>query len=645
MLHRRIAKLFVIAAALACATPAAASEDALRQVAGILDYVSADYAGAVGGDGTILDKAEYDEQISLLADARRLLHDSDVPDDHAVAAGLAALIVAVEQRETPGVVRDASKRVRTGLVDDLHLIVEPGLPPDAARGAASYASEGCGSCHGATGAADTEIARTLDPAPANFQDPARTADLSPYRAFHAITHGVPGTAMTGWSQLSEDVRWDLAFHVTGLRHQGASADDGRRVLETANWPVAPSYTRLSQLSERDLEHELASLSEADRAAAIGWLRTKAPYDARSDSTMALARERLAEGVSAYEAGNTVEATTAFVSAYLDGIEPHEAALASKDGALVHEIEDEMLALRAAVATGAPATEIGDRATRVRRLLDRAEEGGITSAAIAGGAFVIAVREGFEMVLLVGALLMFVRREKVAHGPAFVHGGWITAAVLGLVTWFAVGRALDGVQRELAEAILAFVAVTILVGMTHWTLGQVAAREWIGFLGRRFRSLSGARWAAGSAFALSFVAVYREVVEVVLFYRTLLLDAPSSGGAAVIGTAAGIALLAVGALVARRSAHRLSPGPIMLLTSGLLAGIAVMLTGKAVHALQEAGLVSVHSLPLPDFAAVGLFGTVETLAAQALLAVILLATAFGPIRGSIRDRSPELSPSK
>lgn len=644
MLHRRFAKPFVIAATLACALPAAASEDALRQVAGILDYVSADYAGAVGDDGTILDQAEYDEQISLLADARRLLHDSDVPDDHPVAEGLAALIVAVEHRQPPGAVRDASRRVRTGLVDELHLIVEPGLAPNAARGAASYASEGCGSCHGATGAADTAMARTLDPAPANFQDPARTADLSPYRAFHAITHGVPGTAMTGWSQLSEEVRWDLAFHVTGLRHQGV-ADEGRRVLETANWPVAPSYTRLSQLTERDLENELASLSKTDRVAAIAWLRAKAPYDARADSTMALARERLAEGVSAYEAGNTVAATTAFVSAYLDGIEPHEAGLASKDGVLVREIEDEMLGLRAAVAAGAPAREIGDRATRVRRLLDRAEEGGITSAAIAGGAFVIAVREGFEMVLLVGALLMFVRREKVAHGPAFVHGGWITAAVLGLVTWFAVGRALDGVQRELAEAILAFVAVTILVGMTHWTLGQVAAREWMGFLGRRFRSLNGARWAAGSAFALSFVAVYREVVEVVLFYRTLLLDAPSGGGAALIGTAAAIALLAVGALVARRSAHRLSPRPVMLLTSGLLAGIAVMLTGKAVHALQEAGLASVHPLPLPDLAAIGLFGTVETLGAQAVLALILFATAFGPLRDSLQDRPPEPSPSK
>jgi high-affinity iron transporter len=630
----RLAPVFL--AALSVPEIALASPDALRQVAGILDYVAADYAGAVGSDGTVVDAAEYEEQLSLLGDARRLVADSAVPADHPVAVGLDELLADVQRRVPPDQVRDASRRVRTGLVEDLGLIVEPAFRPSAERGARLYETQGCGSCHGATGAADTEIARTLDPAPANFQDPSRMGDVSPYRAFHSITHGVPGTAMTAFTHLSESERWDLAFHVTALRHADAG-DDGEQALAAAGWPVAPSYTRLSQLTERDLEAELKGLPEGTRPDALAWLRAKAPYEDRRDSATALARERLADGVRAYQAGDPSGATSAFVSAYLDGIEPHEAALAAKDPELVRAIEDEMLAIRTAVAADAPVSEIVERSTRILRLLDRAEEDGLADAAVAGGAFVIALREGFEMVLLVGALLMFVRREKVVRGPLYVHGGWMTAAALGLVTWFAVGRALDGVQREIAEAALALVAVTILVGMTHWTLGQAVAREWVGFLGRKVRASSGARWAAASAFVLSFVAVYREIVEVVLFYRTLLLDAPAGGPAAVAGTAAGIGVLAAGALLARRSAQRLQPGPIMLVTSGLLAVIAVMLVGKAVHALQEAGVAPIHPVALPEIAALGMHGTVETIAAQVALAALLLASAVTPVRKALEAR--------
>jgi high-affinity iron transporter len=54
-------------------------------------------------------------------------------------------------------------------------------------------------------------------------------------------------------------------------------------------------------------------------------------------------------------------------------------------------------------------------------------------------------------------------------------------------------------------------------------------------------------------------------------------------------------------------------------------LAVVLAGKGVAALQEAGLIGIYAVPgAPRISMVGLFPTVQSLAAQAATLIILLA---------------------
>lgn len=62
-------------------------------------------------------------------------------------------------------------------------------------------SKDCASCHGATGRADTEIAKILKPSPADLSDPIRMARLNDGRLYMAIFRGRPGTAMGGWREI------------------------------------------------------------------------------------------------------------------------------------------------------------------------------------------------------------------------------------------------------------------------------------------------------------------------------------------------------------------------------------------------------------------------------------------------------------
>jgi len=59
----------------------------------------------------------------------------------------------------------------------------------------------CASCHGKDGAADTDVAKVLNPAPRNFSDPITMARLDDGRVFSAIYRGRPGTAMGGRGEL------------------------------------------------------------------------------------------------------------------------------------------------------------------------------------------------------------------------------------------------------------------------------------------------------------------------------------------------------------------------------------------------------------------------------------------------------------
>src|SRR3546814_14874484 len=74
-------------------------------------------------------------------------------------------------------------------------------------------------------------------------------------------------------------------------------------------------------------------------------------------SLALARERLEQSFAAYAAGKRQQAGELALSAYLDGFEPLDPLLASRDGALMARIETAMGAVRAAIQKGAPVAEV------------------------------------------------------------------------------------------------------------------------------------------------------------------------------------------------------------------------------------------------------------------------------------------------
>ncbi|HKY18386.1 MAG TPA: FTR1 family protein, partial [Rhizomicrobium sp.] len=175
-------------------------------------------------------------------------------------------------------------------------------------------------------------------------------------------------------------------------------------------------------------------------------------------------------------------------------------------------------------------------------------------------------------------------------------------------------------RELTEGFGSLFAALVLLWVGIWMHGKSNAQAWQRYI-RETLSHALNKGSAWFLFALAFLVAYREVFETILFYAAIWSQ--GNGGAVLAGAAAAIAVLAVIAVVMMRFSKRLPVGKFFAYSSWLIAVLAVVLIGKGISALQEAGTLSINLLAgFPRSEILGLYPTQEGIAAQLLMAVLL-----------------------
>jgi high-affinity iron transporter len=583
----------------ACRSPAppppADGGDAQRLVS-LLDYVGSDYARAVV-DGAVVSDFEYDEQKRFVADARGLGADllrGSAADADPLLAALSLLEERVSARAEAAAVRQASQAARDLAVRRFALRTAPTARPNLERARAQYA-QSCAVCHGPTGDGDTERARSLDPAPARFRDPERLLALSPYRVYNALTFGVQGTGMASFDTLTPAERWDLAFYVFRLGHEGDAA-------RPAKLPLAD----LAGMSNAEVLATLRSHGEAEPEAALAHLRRETPFEAPpAGATAALAQRLVVDAVGAFAAGERERAQRLAIDAYLQGFEPLEPELQARDPQGVTRIESAFGALRAAMAEG-DGESVRARGEELQALLFEVAEGGGSRRLPFVAALIIYFREGIEAALLVGALLATLRKLGRADAARWVHGGWLLALPAGLLTYWLLDRVLllSMARRELVEAVIALLAAGVLFSVSFWLISRAESRQWLGYLRRSVEAGLSSR-SLGMLGGIAFLAVYREAAETVLFTQALLLAARGSGTEVALGALAGALLAALAALLMNRTVLRLPIGPFFAVSGALLTLLAISFAGAGVYGLVQAGYLSARPIAGPELPWIGI----------------------------------------
>jgi len=454
------------------------------------------------------------------------------------------------------------------------LIPSPSRPPSRARGAAVY-REQCAFCHGDTGPGDGPKARSLSgPPPASLASPVETGSRSFVDIYRKITIGVAGTAMPEFEQtLPEDDRWAVAAHVLTLQYGGS--------------PDAALFA----VVRRQL-----------------------------DSAVALRSDKLA------------------FDAYLT-FEEVETTIRAKNTGLASRLENEFARLRQRAAAGASPSELQEIHRALLGDLEHAER--LATDKSSGThlwmqSFLLLVREGFEAILIIAALMTFLtksgasaRRREVARGAwAAVGASAVTAVVFEVLIEAAPG------QREAFEGITMLVAVVVLFYVSYWLLSKIAADKWSEFLKSKMQTAL----SSGSALALAsvaFLAVYREGVETILFYKALLASGGQGGaGAVAAGLGLGAVVLVLLYVAIMRLGLRIPMKAFFAVTGALLYYMAFVFAGKGIAELQEGRIVGTTVIPALQWLRVpflGIYPTMQSLALQGVLLGLLLVALVAKLK--------------
>ena len=622
-----MALLLALAAALTAPAHAgdASVEAKARQVWQLLDYIAVDYAGAVS-NGTVREASEYAEMQEFAAAAQQQL--AELPrsaTSEALRGQAAQLRGSVAAKADPAIVASQAHALAADVLTAYPFPVAPKVAPDIASGARVFQAQ-CAACHGPQGRGDGPLAATLQPKPTALSDHDRARQRTLFSLHQIISNGVAGTAMRSFGSLSEQDRWALAFFVGTLPYSQADRLAGAELWRSRpeGRKAIPDLGALTQTSE----DALAARSDAASARALTAYLRNAPQELGAGQARgaALAKAKLAESLVAAHQGDRAAATELALSAYLDGFEPIEPALATRDRALFEKIEAGMVAYRAKMAHGSLAELQGSEQT-LQQWLDEADRALAPSEddALAAfiGALTILLREGLEALLVVVAMVAFLKRAERRDVLVYVHAGWASALVAGAMTWFGATYlvSVSGASREMTEGFSSLFAAVVLLGVGMWMHQKSVAGRWQTYLREKLSAAMNKR-TAWFLFSLAFIAVYREVFETVLFYAALWTE--GNGLPLIAGMATGVVLLVVVAAVLLRTSARLPIGQFFMASSLLVAVLAVVLAGKGIAGLQEAGLLNTSPVAVPRIDILGVYPSLQTLLAQAavLLTVVI-----------------------
>lgn len=618
--------------AVAMAQQAATSESVTRSLVHVLDYMAADYPVAVA-DGQIINETEYAEMTGFARSAALLLEDmvaiGALDDADSLRSALRGLAELVDRRADPEDVAVHARSIRNSILANTSVLSSPQTWPDLASGERIY-SQYCTQCHGSTGAGNGAIAADLDPAPAILNSGDRIASISPFQAYNTIRLGVDGTSMLAFPTLSDSETWDVAFYVKSLK---ASNEDGAG--ETVNPGSLPvTLEDVAMKHDADLERLLTERGASNPGATLAAIRTHQPT-AVSVNGLALAREALTEALAEYRAGNVAEARQHALRAYLEGIEPMEPAIGARDGTFLIELESRMMDVRSDIENDAGIDAVSESVARAQATIRAAQDVLDANRGSLWFSFVVAasilLREGLEAFLIILAILSVLKAADQARASRWVHAGWLAAVGVGIVGWFFSDMLLEmgAAQREIMEGVIALVAVAVLMYVGLWLHSMTESKKWRAFIEDRIMRKLGTGSLFGLA-SIAFFAVFREAFESVLFLSALSLEQGGEHKLAVIGGAVAAMALILGlAPVALRRSVRLPIRELFRYSSFVMGFLCVVLAGKGIHALQEAGIVSVSVLRTSiRFDLLGVYPSMETMVTQvAILLTLVLAISI------------------
>jgi high-affinity iron transporter len=306
----------------------------------------------------------------------------------------------------------------------------------------------------------------------------------------------------------------------------------------------------------------------------------------------------------------------------------EGAIATKSQEAYTAIEVDLS--RAAAALEAKPANLNEAEAAVERLRET------LSPFVAGQTYTmfdsaaIILREGLEALLIIVALLAFLRRSGNNDKRAWIWVGGGLGILASIVTAFALqavfSRASAGQNREVIEGLTGLIAAGLLFYVSYWLHSKANLHAWQKYINHG----TGQALVRGSVTGLatlSFLAVFREGAETAVFYLGMASSITLQD--LLLGFGLGVAVLIVVAILMLFVGMKLPLRPFFQVAGLLVYYLGFKFLGTGIHALQVADMLPTSPIPgLPPLPVLGFYPTWETTLPQlALLAAALVAYLY------------------
>ena len=260
---------------------------------------------------------------------------------------------------------------------------------------------------------------------------------------------------------------------------------------------------------------------------------------------------------------------------------------------------------------------------------------VTSSA--GQAFLILIREGLEALLVVAAVIAYLVKSGNKRFTKWIYLGVVAglagSGLVAVLFTFLFGG--SGPIQEISEGVCALIATLMLLWTSNWMLNKSSVEAWNNYIrnkteaavaGAQSKVESGQGLGLGmiaSLAMLSFLAVFREGAETVIFYESIYSMSQDAHGMWIGGLAAAAVLIVI-FLILRFTSVKIPIGPFFLVTSIVMAALVVIFAGGGIHALIEGDLIEgtyLSTVPTNDW--IGLYPYVETITAQVIAAIAVV----------------------
>jgi high-affinity iron transporter len=401
----------------------------------------------------------------------------------------------------------------------------------------------------------------------------------------------------------------------------------------------PPDTAVVKAAYQQLEHE--AIEVADR---LSGLTPAAAATNSSAISLPDALKQLAAADAAFARGDT-QAAAEQVASFTRAWPAVEGAVATKSRAAYTAVEDEIGSARAALDAQPPDLVAAQASVaRMRATLAPLADEQTYSAFDAGA---IILREGLEALLVIVALLAFLRKSGNADKRGWIWAGGALGISASIITAVVLQRIFNnisaGQNRELIEGATGLIAAALLFYVSYWLHSKASLHGWQKYLNTRTSQALAHGNMAGLAL-LAFLAVFREGAETTVFY--LGMASAIATRDLLLGIGVGVAILVVAAVLMLAIGVKLPLRPFFRIAGLLVYYLGFKFVGAGLHSLQVAGIIPNTPIaglsPHPIFEFFGIYPTWQTLLPQ--LALLFGALAVWMLLRASERRASRLGAS-